>query len=181
MFRASRHILILLLMAALAAIQPLLAPAKDKNSRPKPPVPTPSGNYNVTVAGALTGNGGGTASSSSVSIYCSVTDSNGNSGQFAANANVDARLHFTGTGNALGQSLTLRGRLDPVPSDDAALKTNRLVGTFKLADGTHGRIVGFMTVNPNGPAGGDPGNGDGTPPPKPQPKPQPILQPPHDD
>jgi hypothetical protein len=126
-----------------------------------------AGAYTVKIAGCLTGTGNATMSGTTLSISGTVSDDSGHKGNFTAtNLTVDAKLHFTGTGTALGLTMTLSGRLDPSNPQEAALKTERVVCTFTTSNDGHGRVAGYVPVDPatlppakGGPGGGSPGGG----------------------
>jgi len=160
MNRVYRNIVSGFIVAALLALCPGFAHAKEKDKKT-------DGAYTISVAGFAKGEGQATASGSTVSITATVTDEDGNKGSLTASGlAVDAKLHVTGTGTILGQSMTLSGRLDPVTDKDNSLKTQRLVLTFKTAGGSHGRIVGYISLaNGGGKANNGPSSDDGNSPP----------------
>jgi hypothetical protein len=143
-------------------------PAHAATGRPSAAATGGTDNYTITFAGCLTGKGNATSTGTSLSITGNVTDDSGNKGTFTAtNLVIDAKLHFTGTGTALGQTVSLSGRLDAAPpGQETALKTQRIVCTFTTNKGAsnegHGRIAGYVPVTPTTPAkGGGSGGGSG--------------------
>jgi hypothetical protein len=126
-----------------------------------------AGTYTVKMAGCMTGTGNAALSGTTLSITGTVSDDAGHKGDFtASNLKVDAKLHFTGTGTALGLTITLSGRLDPSNPQEAALKTTRVVCTFTTSKDGHGRIVGYVPVDPGTlPPAKVPPPGDGSEPP----------------
>ena len=112
--------------------------------------PKPSANaYSISIAGCLTGTGTATFDGTTLSITGTVTDDNGNKGSFTVTGlTVDAKNHFSGTGTAMGDTLKIGGRLDPVASRETTLRTDRLVCTFKFgAKNLHGRVAGYVPVD----------------------------------
>jgi hypothetical protein len=165
-------VLLAVALVAMVRVASLAGPAQVNSAA--------AGTYSVKMAGCMTGTGNATLSGTTLSITGTVSDDAGHKGDFtAANLNVDAKLHFTGTGTALGLTITLSGRLDPSNPQEAALKTQRVVCTFTTSNDGHGRVVGYVPVDPStlppakggspgsgspgggSPGGGSPGTGDG--------------------
>jgi hypothetical protein len=166
--RDLKYILMVLTLVAWALGSALPARAAG-TGRPSAAASGGTDNYSITFAGCLTGKGNATCAGTSLSITGNITDDSGNKGTFTAtNLVVDAKLHFTGTGTALGQSVSLSGRLDAAPpGQETALKTQRIVCTFTTNKGAsnegHGRIVGYVPVTPTTPpTGGSGGGGSGS-------------------
>ena len=133
----------------LSACAPLMAAPKSSNAGTGG-----TDNYSISFAGTLSGKGNAASAGTTLSITGNITDENGNTGTFTAtNLTIDAKLHFTGTGTALGMTVTLSGRLDPAPPQEAALKTQRIVCTFTTKKSGskegHGRIAGYVPVTPD--------------------------------
>ena len=105
-------------------------------------------NYRIKIAGYVQGSGQAQLSGSSLSLSATVSQDGGSQGAFSAtNLTIDASSHFRGTGTALGQSVTIGGRLDDPQENETQLKTRRLVGTFFTANGSYGRVVGYVPLN----------------------------------
>ncbi len=110
----------------------------------------PSAKYSISIKGYLHGTGTASLNGKTLAITAKVSDDQGNEGDFsAASLTVDATNHFTGTGTALGQEMKISGRLDPMTSKETALKTDRIVCSYKLpgSDG-RGRVAGYVPVDP---------------------------------
>lgn len=154
-------------LAAVAAPKPKPAPAAPGPATPTPnpgkkPLVPPTANYEATVAGVYSGTGTADSKGGTVSISVNVTDDAGNKGTLTVSGlQVDDKLHFSGTGSAFGKSIKITGRLDPVPTNDPQLKTQRLVATFVTADNNHGRIIGHVPVIPGSSTSGGGGGGSG--------------------
>jgi hypothetical protein len=144
--------LIALLIAALAPLPALDARGALPRHSPGIGLSTSmaaaaSTNYNIKIAGYVYGSGQAQLNGSSLSITATVSQDGGPQGAFiASNLTVDATSHFLGTGTALGQPITIGGRLDNPQQNDVQLKTGRLVGTFFTANGSYGRVVGYIPV-----------------------------------
>jgi hypothetical protein len=105
-------------------------------------------NYRIKIAGYMQGSGQAQLSGSSLSLSATVSQDGGSQGAFSANnLTIDASSHFRGTGTALGQTVTIGGRLDDPRGNETQLKTRRLVGTFFTASGSYGRVVGYVPLN----------------------------------
>jgi hypothetical protein len=135
----------------------------------------PDAAYSISIAGSVTGNGTAALSGGKLSITATVTGTTGAKGTLSITDLAISKGRYTGSGTVLGQSLTISGRLDDIPPGDAQVKTQRLVGTFTIADGTHGRVAGFVPP-PGDPRAVPPPS---TPPPTtPPPAPPPAAPPP---
>lgn len=143
---AARGVLTALLGCASFFVAMGVAQTGFADGRPKPTANA----YSISIAGCLTGTGTATFDGTTLSITGTVTDDNGNKGSFnVTGLKVDAKNHFSGTGTAMGDTLKIGGRLDPVASKETALRTDRLVCTFKFtAKDLHGRVAGFVPVDP---------------------------------
>ena len=137
-----RRIPILFCTAVLLGI-PALVRAGGGSAK-KADVPPADASYAISVAGSVTGTGSASLSGGKLTITASVSDYSGNKGTLSITDVTISRGRYTGTGTVLGQSLKVTGRLDDIPPGDPQVKTQRLVGTFTIADGTHGRIAGFV-------------------------------------
>jgi hypothetical protein len=105
-------------------------------------------NYNIKIAGFVQGSGQAQLNGSSLSITATVSQDGGpQCGFTASNLTIDATSHFRGAGTVLGQPITIGGRLDDPQESETLLKTRRLVGTFFTADGSYGRVVGYVPVS----------------------------------
>ena len=100
--------------------------------------------YSISIAGSVTGTGSASLSGGKLTLSASVTDESGKKGTLSVTDLPISKGRYAGAGTVLGQSLTITGRLDDIPPGDSQVKTQRLVGTFTIADGTHGRIAGFV-------------------------------------
>jgi hypothetical protein len=87
------------------------------------------------------GKGTGTASvtNTSVTISGTIVDAAGNSLDFGASDLTVNNYRFVGRGQIGGVGMEVSGRIDP---PDATLKTQRIVGIFRDANGRVGRLVG---------------------------------------
>jgi hypothetical protein len=104
-------------------------------------------NYNIRIAGYVQGSGQAQLNGLNLSITATVSQDGFPQGAFTAtNLAVDASSHFRGSGTALGQPITIGGRLDDPQENETQLKTRRLVGTFFTAGGLYGRVVGYVPV-----------------------------------
>ena len=134
-------------LTALLALGPALVYAK-----PEQPADT-DGPYKVTVAGDYSGTGTATVDNKKVSITVEVTDGAGNKGQFTAKLDLKGP-HFSGEGKAIGQTVTITGRLDgyaqPKPGKGKGrgnqgkgkdFTGSRLLGSYS-GGGKTGRIAG---------------------------------------
>jgi hypothetical protein len=112
----------------------------------------------IVVVGSLSGGGDAQVSDQSVTFSSEVNESNGKgkgkgkgpkngkkSGSVSGSSTSMADNRFRATGTALGEAVTIVGRVDPPDSSaHGVLKKARLVATFVLSDGTKGRIVGYL-------------------------------------
>lgn len=97
------------------------------------------GSYAVIARGHLTGEGHAAVGAKSVTITIQVLDADGNKGTLVAPHLTLADGRFRGTGKAMGQAITVSGRID---APGGALRSARIVCTFSAGDGRSGRIVG---------------------------------------
>jgi hypothetical protein len=103
---------------------------------------TPSsmtGSYAVITRGHLSGSGHAAVGAKSVTITIQVTDADGNSGTLVAPNLKMANNRFRGTGTAMGQPITISGRID---ASGGALRAPRITCTYSIGQGKTGRIVG---------------------------------------
>jgi hypothetical protein len=127
-------------------------------SQPASPV---SGSYQLKIAGDYTGLGSATVAGGSVSITGSVKDNSGNIGSFQATMQL-GNNHVTGTGTVMAQSFNISGHIDPLDQGSkAVIHTQRISCTFMCADGTVGRVMGFMVPPSSSSGGGSGGTGSG--------------------
>lgn len=106
--------------------------------------------YSISIKGYLSGSGIASLNGTTLSLSGTVTDEQGNTGDFSApNLTVNATNHFSGTGTALGLAMKIGGRLDSVTSQETTLKTDRIACNYKLSscDG-RGRVAGYVPVDP---------------------------------
>lgn len=116
------------------------------------------GKYHLTVVvGSLAGGGDAQVSDQSVTFSSEVSESNGKgkgkgkgpkngkkNGSVSGSSTSMADNRFRASGTALGEAVTIVGRVDPPDTSGGVLKKARLVATFVLSDGTKGRIVGYL-------------------------------------
>ena len=125
----------------------LVAPSLDVLAKK---APTAAATYSISIKGYLSGSGIASLNGTTLSLSGTVTDEQGNTGDFSApNLTVDATNHFSGTGTALGLAMKIGGRLDSVTSQETTLKTDRIACNYKLpsCDG-RGRVAGYVPVDP---------------------------------
>jgi len=101
-----------------------------------------AGDYSITIAGSYKGSGTATVTDDRLNISLSVTDEQSHKGELVVSDLEIKDNHFSGQGTVLGKTMTLQGRVDPPDTQDNTPRTARLVGTFTVKDGTHGRIAG---------------------------------------
>ena len=132
---------ILFAVTALLAVGPAVVFAKGKQ-----PEKT-DGGYKVTVAGHWTGTGSATVHGGNVTISAEVTDGSGNKGAFAATGKLEG-AHFKGEGTAIGQKITITGRLDGyAPKKEGPGKGQGKGGQGKAFQGA--RLLGSYTDGKN--------------------------------
>lgn len=108
---------------------------KNKQGRSRP-ANSENGVYKITIAGTFRGVGSATVTEDSVSFDVDVITKDG-SGKFTASSLTTDGPYFSGTGTAIGQIVSIQGRLD-------AGKASRLTATYTGANGESGRIVGTL-------------------------------------
>ena len=112
---------------------------------------TSSTGYNLEIAGVYTGAGSATVTAGSLQLSANIQDAGGNSGTLNARLTL-ANGHFSGTGTAMGQPITLAGRVDPADATSRKLsvvQAARIVSTFATTSGLHGRIFGSQSGAPS--------------------------------
>jgi hypothetical protein len=149
----SRWLNFAVLFGATLALEGLALRATAKNESKQT-----QGRYRVTVVvGSLAGGGEASVSGQSVSFSSTVSEDNGKGkgkgkgpksgkkgGSVSCASTSMADNRFRATGTALGESVTIVGRVDPPDPAGGVLRKARLVATFVLSDGTKGRIVGYL-------------------------------------
>lgn len=102
--------------------------------------PRVQGAYALEYRGYLEGTGIAAVSAKAVTVNAHVKDPAGSAGNFVAPnlPIVDGR--FQGKATVLGLDVSLSGRLDP---PDETVRTARLVCTYTLSNGMHGRFIGL--------------------------------------
>ena len=124
--------------------------------------------YNILVRGDFVGSGTASVSAGSVQVTANHRFHRHNRNAQRLLPMVNQR--FTGTGNVMGQSIVLSGRVDPADSSaskGSVLRSPRLVATFSTSTHRFGRIAGQpgatqSSPTPSGPTPSGPTqSGDG--------------------
>lgn len=99
------------------------------------------GSYNAEARGVYFGAGAIVVSSTSLRINLNVQDDGGKSGTLSAVIPLN-KGRFSGVATAMGQQVTLDGRVDYADDPNGIVRIARVSGTFAAANGHFGRITG---------------------------------------
>lgn len=100
-----------------------------------------NGAYKLICRGSYEGTGNAAVGASNVNVVLHLTNPDtGVSGTLhASNLTLD-NGRFSGTGTFAGNSVTISGRVEA--PDGQVVTTARIMGTFEVSDGLHGRFAG---------------------------------------